>query len=221
MDESTERPNLSVFLQVVFADWRSRVTGIAFLPATVIGMFVVPAYPKVLLVLGSVACALCTAYQVWSKERKRVIELHGRPEVLLESVDIPIAANATRKALQFTNPSAYPAMNITIANIRVEERDGNPIEIEFQPVSHLAKDAKTVEYAIRGTGVLSRMDLLTCLKLDRRVTLYGTLRGTFQTTVEFSNYGNAKRWEIQYALECDFTAGRIFCHPGTCRSLRA
>ena len=220
MDDSTERPNLSVFLQTVVTDWGTRITGIASLPATIIGMFADPAYAKVLWVAGGVTCALWTAYQVWSKERKRVIELHGRPEVLLESVDIPIARNSVMKTLQLTNPSAYPAMNVTLAAIRVEERDGNSIEIEFLPLSEVAKEAKTVECVIHGTGGLSRKDLLACLKLDRRVTLYGTLRGTFQTAVQFSNYGDANRWEIQYALECDFTAGLILCRPGICTNLR-
>jgi hypothetical protein len=183
-------------------------------------MFVGPAYAKILWIAGGVACALWTAYQVWSKERKRVIELHGRPRVLLESVDIPIAAKASVKALQLKNDSAHPAMNVTLANIRVEERDGTSAEIEFRPLRHLGNDAQTVDYVIRGTGGLSQRDLLTFLKSDRRVTLYGTLRGTFHTAVQFSNYGNAHRWEIQYALECDFTANRILCRPGTCMNLK-
>jgi len=220
MVESTQRPSPKVFLRVVWEDWGSRVSGVASVPSTLLGFFTTTTYAKNTWFVIAVLCVLLAAYRAWVKERERVIELHGRPEVLLAGVQVVEAKNVVANVLQLTNSSNSVATNITISDIRVQESDGNRVEVEFRDVSHLSRDPANVEYVIHGTGGKSRRDLLACLGLDKRVSLQKTPHAEFTTVVGFSNYGGTGRWEIQYTLECDFTAHRIFCRPGVCNKVQ-
>jgi hypothetical protein len=217
MLDPAEKPTLGVFSRVVWADWGSRVSGVASVPFTIAALMANPMYGKSIWIALAVLCVLLTAYQVWARERRHVVELHGRPEVLLATLQIG-AQHGVEYLLRFNNASDNVATNVTLNSVQVEEASGNVITVEFSPLSHLSRSPapENMHYVIRGTGGISRRNLIEALGLDKRADLAKTPHIDYKILVGFSNYGGTDRWETQYTLECDLISKSIFCRPGSC-----
>src|SRR5258708_397502 len=77
MPEETKKASLREFCAVVWQDWGSRVSGGFSIPFTLFALFAKADYAKVIWAALAAIGIIATAYQVWAKERKKVVELEN------------------------------------------------------------------------------------------------------------------------------------------------
>jgi hypothetical protein len=75
MPERTNSPSIREFVRVIWEDWGSRVSGALSIPFTVLALFAKADYARIIWACLAVIGVVATIYQVWSKERKRVVQL--------------------------------------------------------------------------------------------------------------------------------------------------
>jgi hypothetical protein len=77
MPEQTKPPSIPEFFWVLWKDWGSRVSGGLSIPFTILALFAKANYTRAIWAILASVGILTTIYQVWSKERKRVVELEA------------------------------------------------------------------------------------------------------------------------------------------------
>lgn len=144
-----------------------------------------------------------TGYSVWRKERERVLALHGRPVVV---VSIRVAGSPVdpHHLIGVTNASGDVATNVTISRVAIKGSVG----LEFNSLPSLAQSpAPTwIDYTVTGLGVFTSRELwhvFEALNVD-----------SFSTTLEFSNFGNSRRWGLQCKFYWDFVTKELRCSLG-------
>jgi hypothetical protein len=82
---SAKARSLGGFARVIWEDWGSRVSGGLSVPFTALALFSKADYGKVIWGVLAILGILTTIYQVWSKERKKVVELQSKIDAELNT----------------------------------------------------------------------------------------------------------------------------------------
>lgn len=80
MPESSKPPSLLEFFRVLWEDWGSRVSGALSVPFTAAALFASAALSRILWACLALLAVLATVYQIWAKERSRVIKVTSELE---------------------------------------------------------------------------------------------------------------------------------------------
>jgi hypothetical protein len=153
-----------------------------------------------------------TGYRVWANERKRVILLSGRPQVVLKEypgLNSPLL-------FQVENISTDIATNVSVREIKHEN-----LIMRFDQIGSIGNRIH------ENTSCVVRIDGFPEHKIDSDSFFILLSRSedegifTLPTNLEFSNYGCTRRWSVDYVLVCDAKKKRIACKPGKCLEITA
>jgi hypothetical protein len=220
----TERiptPGPIAFLRAIFSDWFSGVSGAVSVPLTIYSLLQKTALAKTIWAFSAIIAFLVACFRVWARERTRVVELHGRPEITIEIQTI--GNMSTEYLVAMFNSSEHVATRITLSSLTTENGE---LLIMFVSVPSIIRKAVAsyMDYYLADvdSGQSLRdpdgppVELLEALKFG---SPEATAMTTYQLKLEFSNYGDEDRWQTDYVLECDFNEGEIRFVPGKCRKI--
>ena len=198
------------FFRAYYSSWGSGVTGTASAPLFV-AAFLTSGVPRIASASFAFICFLSASYIVFSKERKRVIELTGRPEVSFTIMRLggPVDGSFF---FRFLNASESTATNVTLSAIR----SGQAL-YEFHSLGSLVKSPAPTAMNYKGSlngnpfpAEADPQDILRVFSICGKQLIY-------ETQLEFSNFDGGLRWQVDYRLKCDYESKTISCVPGKVR----
>src|SRR5579862_5955256 len=217
--------SLGKYLRALLAKWVALITGGSITAAIAVWEHwkgtSVPAgtYSAILALFLFIA-----SFLAWRKRDQEATSLatsldqvRGRPEVSFTI--LPAGGELDRVWLfRFLNASESTAVNVTLSPIVQGDED---VVYEFAPIPSLVKSPApaTMVYRVRiGTVEIPRQqgnqDMLFMLTLGRGGNK------SYETKLEFSNYGEASRWQVDYRIDCNYENKTMTCVSGPCRKLR-
>jgi hypothetical protein len=213
-------PGPVAYLQAFVGDWFAIISGGLSVPLTIYSLSQNTPFAKG--IWGSIAVIgfLLAGYRIWGKERTRVLELHGRPELTIETIRIGGAMDG-RYLFRLHNSSDNAATRVILSPITSQK---GVLVAEFTMVASVIKSPVGADmgYAIKVASTGKPVtgpgndDLLQTFSLD--MTPQGCLT-SYPTHLEFSNYGDEDRWQMDYTLELLLEEKQILCVPGQCRKI--
>jgi hypothetical protein len=207
------------FIRAFYSSWGKGVTGTASAPLFVAALFL-NGVPRIISAALGFLCFLSASYLVWADERRRVVQVQGRPEVSLNILRMGNALDG-EWFFRLTNSSDNTAMNVTLTPVT----DGI-VRYEFDSIPSIVKSPAPSNMNYRAIVPLSpplpsiplpgnNRDMVRVLGLGKAG---GT--ETYGTSLKFSNYGSDSTWQIEYLLECNFENNTMKCIAGACRKVR-
>lgn len=218
--ERTPPPGAIAFLRAIFGDWLTGISGGISVPLTIYSLFQSTPFAKTIWAISAIVAFLSAGFRIWAKERTRVLELHGRPELTIETIRIGGAMDG-RYLFRLHNSSDNAATRVILSPITSQK---GVLVADFTMVASVIKTPVGADmgYAIKvassGKPVTSpgSDDLMQTFSLDMTPQDCMT---SYPTRLEFSNYGDEDRWQMDYVLEFLLEEKQILCIPGQCRKL--
>jgi hypothetical protein len=212
-------PGPIAFLRAIFSDWLSGVSGGLSVPLTIYSLFQNSALAKTLWAISAIIAFLFAVYRIWSKERTRVVELHGRPELTINCLLTGSAVNG-EYLIGLYNSNDNVATNVSMSNLTTDK--GAVIEFSVVATVLKAATATWMDYKMKlgQTPVPGGNNLIHVLKLSTTLQT-GQRSASYPVSLSFSNYGQLDRWETDFSVNCDFNQYTVSFVPGACRKLIA
>ena len=188
MRRDRAQPTVGNFLSSVWSDWGARVSGALSVPFVYLGLFAKAGYTRIIYTCLALIGVLITIFQVWAKERKKVLALNeqcialkeqftaiGGPELFIGYGYVPVGS--THPLIVVANNKGMVAYNVTLKI----PRDGSKVQSKI--INILRDDAETRSIPF---GEKNRLDvadiimaqaqqlpvILTCTDADCREFVY-------------------------------------------------
>jgi hypothetical protein len=206
---------LKDYIRAYYKSWGSGLTGSASAPFFIYAI-IAKGVPRYLSAAFALCAFLAASYLVWKREREAIVQLQGRPEVSLSITRIG-TPQMGQHLFGLMNASESTATNVTLSPIS----EGNFI-YRFDPIPSIVRSTANayMDYhatTLAGTAIgAHNTDMVRVLGTGKAL---GSVL-TYETKLEFSNFGDVSRWQSDYSLRFDFDAGAITCTPGACRKIR-
>ena len=215
--ESIPNPGPTAFLRAIFSDWLSGISGGLSVPLTIYSLFQNSALAKTIWAMSAIIAFLFAGYRIWVKERTRVVELHGRPELTINCLltGSPVIGEYL---IGLYNSSENVATDVSMSALTTDK--GAVIEFSVVPAVLKAATATWMNYEMKmgQTWVPAGNNLIHVLKMTSTLPT-GVKTASYPVSLSFSNYGQLDRWQTEFSVNCDFDRSTVSFVPGTCRKV--
>jgi len=125
VEGSANPPSLGEFFSVIWEDWGSRVSGALSVPFTALALWSRATYDQVIWGVLAFIGILATLFQVWAKERKRVVELES---------ELAAKAQIRGVARVYSGTQADSTGNMWNLGVSIETANNNPDFANFTSI---------------------------------------------------------------------------------------